>query len=232
MLSYELQIQHNLFHLIASVLLDLGAIHHVVGNPNIILDIHQVHHSPMLDVAGKAHPVVGKGNVFIQLHDGKIKCIDNVVYVPGVHYNLFSVGCIANQGYILEFVKSTYIIQNMDIRQIFAKAEKLGNCGLYQLKAQSVINIAICSLEQHRAVKTALLWHRWLGHLNFDSLHKLSTEGTVKGLPKISWIHYICNICQSGKQTQKKFSKNHSQTTRILELIHIDVCSPFKHPGI
>jgi hypothetical protein len=210
MLSHKLQIQHNLSHLTASVLLDSGATHHVTGNPNIISDIHQVHHSPMLDATGKAHPVVGKGKVFIQLPDREIKCIDNVLYVPSVHRNLLSVGCIANQSYTLEFVKSTCIIWDMHTRQIFAKAEKLGNRGLYQLKAQSIINTVICSLEQHKTVKTALLWHRRLSHLNFDSLHKLFTERTVKGLPKLSQIHYICDICQSRKQTRKKFSKSHS----------------------
>jgi hypothetical protein len=120
----------------------------------------------------------------------------------------------------------------MYTRQIFAKAERLGNRGLYQLKAQSVINTAICSLEQHTAVKTALLWHRRLGHLNFDSLHKLSTEGTVKGLPRLARINYICDICQSGKQARIYFSKSHSQTSKTLELIHTDLCGPFKHPGI
>jgi hypothetical protein len=66
----------------------------------------------MLDAAGKAHPVVGKGKVFIQLPDREIKCIDNVLYVLGVHRNLLSVGCIANQGYTLEFINPlvSYVI--------------------------------------------------------------------------------------------------------------------------
>jgi hypothetical protein len=158
-------------------MLDSGATHHVIGNPTIISD------SPMI-AAGQSHTVQGKGKVFVQLPDGEIKCIDNVLYVPGVHRNLLSVGCIANQGYTLEFVKSTCIIWDLQTRQIFARAERLNNRGLYQLKAQSVLNTAICSLEQSKAVQTALLWHRRLGHLNFESLYRLSHEGKIKGLPQ------------------------------------------------
>jgi hypothetical protein len=161
-------------------MLDSGATHHVTRNPDIISNIQPVIHNPMTDAIGKSHLVKGKGKVFVQLPDGEIKCIDNVLYVPGVHRNLLSIGCIENQGYTLEFVKSTCIIRDLNTRQIFAKAERLSNRGLYQLKAQSVLNTAICSFEQTKAVQTALLWHRRLGHLNFDSLYRLSREGTVK----------------------------------------------------
>jgi hypothetical protein len=140
-------------------MLDSGATHHVIENPDIISNIQPVIHSPVTDAVGKSHPVKGKGKVFVQLSDGKIKCIDNVLYIPGVHRNLFSVGCIANQGYTLEFVKSTYIIRDLNTRQIFAKAERLSNRGLYQLKAQSVLNTTICSFGQTKTVQTALLWH-------------------------------------------------------------------------
>jgi transposase InsO family protein len=213
-------------------MLDSGATHHVTGNPGIISNIQPVIHSPMTDAAGKSHLVKGKGKVFVQLPDGEIKCIDNVLYVPGVHRNLLSIGCIENQGYTLEFVKSTCIIRDLNTRQIFAKAERLSNRGLYQLKAQSVLNTAICSFEQTKAVQTALLWHRRLGHLNFDSLYRLSREGTVKGLPQLSKIKFTCDVCQAGKQARKKFAKSESITTKPLELIHSDVCGPFKPAGL
>jgi hypothetical protein len=206
-------------------MLDSGATHHVIGNPTIISD------SPMI-AAGQSHTVQGKGKVFVQLPDGEIKCIDNVLYVPGVHRNLLSVGCIANQGYTLEFVKSTCIIWDLQTRQIFARAERLNNRGLYQLKAQSVLNTAICSLEQSKAVQTALLWHRRLGHLNFESLYRLSHEGKIKGLPQLSKFQFTCEVRQAGKQARKFFAKSGSTTTQPLEIVHSDVCGPFKPAGL
>jgi hypothetical protein len=40
------------------------------------------------------------------------------------------------------------------------------------------------------------LWHRRLGHLNFDHIINLKNSGAVKDLPKISKPYdYVCKPC-------------------------------------
>jgi hypothetical protein len=105
-------------------MLDSGTTYHVTGNPDLILGLQPMHHAPMLDAAGEAHPVRGKDKVFVQLPNGEIKCIDQVLYVPGIHRNLLSIRYIANQSYTLEFIKSTCLIRDMHTRQLSTHSKK------------------------------------------------------------------------------------------------------------
>lgn len=36
----------------------------------------------------------------------------------------------------------------------------------------------------------------------------------------------MCNICVRVKQTRKPFNKERTRATRVLEIIHTDVCEP------
>ena len=72
------------------------------------------------------------------------------------------------------------------------------------------------------------LWHNRLGHINIQSLMKLSSTGAVRGLPKISnSSKLICGDCAKGKQTHAvhKLSEQLS-TNKCLELIHMDLMGP------
>ncbi len=80
-------------------MLDSDATHHITSNPDLASGIHPMYQALMIDATGKSHPVVEKEKVFIQLSNEQIKCIDNILYVLGIHRNLLSVGCIANQDY-------------------------------------------------------------------------------------------------------------------------------------
>jgi hypothetical protein len=58
------------------------------------------------------------------------------------------------------------------------------------------------------------LWHRRLGHLNFDHLIKLRNNGAVKYLPKISNLYdFVCKPCQIGNLTQTQFKSNNFAST-------------------
>jgi hypothetical protein len=50
------------------------------------------------------------------------------------------------------------------------------------------------------------LWHKRIGHLNFDHIVKLNNEGVVKDLPRISNPNNsVCESCQMGKLTCSQF---------------------------
>ena len=47
------------------------------------------------------------------------------------------------------------------------------------------------------------LWHRRLGHLNFDNFVKIRKKEAVRDLPKIvKPLNSVCKHCQHGKQTR------------------------------
>ena len=71
------------------------------------------------------------------------------------------------------------------------------------------------------------LWHRRLGHINFDNLVKISKLGAVRNLPKITKpTNSICKHCQLGKQTRASFRTKEHSTSKPLELVHTDLCGP------
>ncbi|GJT09476.1 retrovirus-related pol polyprotein from transposon TNT 1-94 [Tanacetum coccineum] len=70
--------------------------------------------------------------------------------------------------------------------------------------------------EEHTALKAtttdeALLWHRRLGHLNFQSLNLLHQKNMVGGLPQ---IHEIEGVCE-GLCTQKASSETISERSLL-----------------
>ncbi|KAF2310093.1 hypothetical protein GH714_006509 [Hevea brasiliensis] len=70
-------------------------------------------------------------------------------------------------------------------------------------------------------------WHARFGHLNFDSLRKLSRKGMVKGLPSIDQANKLCDGCLVGKQHRTSFPKQTEfRASRPLELVHSDLCGP------
>jgi transposase InsO family protein len=73
------------------------------------------------------------------------------------------------------------------------------------------------------------LWHRRLGHINFDNLVKISKLGVVRNLPKIiKPSNSICKHRQLGKQTRTSFKTKEHSSSKPLELVHTDLCGPMR----
>jgi len=68
------------------------------------------------------------------------------------------------------------------------------------------------------------LWYRWLCHINFDNIMKISTAQVVRDLPKPA--NPICKECQFGKQTRTSFKRKDKSIDGVLELVHKDLCGP------
>ena len=68
------------------------------------------------------------------------------------------------------------------------------------------------------------LWHKRLGHLNFDNLARISKNKKVRGLPQISKPVNICEKCVKRKQTRVSLKKNEYLSNRPLEFFHIALC--------
>ena len=62
-------------------------------------------------------------------------------------------------------------------------------------------------------VDESWIWHRRLGHINFDNLVNVSNIGVVINLPMIrNPSNHICRHCQLGKQTRIRFKTNEYST--------------------
>jgi IS30 family transposase len=71
------------------------------------------------------------------------------------------------------------------------------------------------------------LWHCCIGHVNFQSLYHMTTQGLVYGVPIIPYVKRIRESCILGKHYREKFPKKRTmETMNILELVHTYICNP------
>ena len=76
-------------------------------------------------------------------------------------------------------------------------------------------------------VNESWLWHRGMGHINFDNLLKLNKTQEIRDIPRISKsIDTICKPCQHEKQTRVSFKTKEYSTSNPLELVHSNLCGP------
>ena len=76
---------------------------------------------------------------------------------------------------------------------------------------------------------SAYLWHRRLGHVSKERL-KLLVKNNILNELDFSDLH-DCVECFKGKMTNKR-KKTAVRSKELLELIHTDICGPFKHQTI
>ncbi|KAM5586525.1 hypothetical protein ABKV19_005444, partial [Rosa sericea] len=76
--------------------------------------------------------------------------------------------------------------------------------------------------------ETFELWHRKMGHVNYQDLLKLSSKQCVRGLPNLKGkTDKMCGDCKVGKQTKAPHRVvNSATTTQVLELLHMDLMGP------
>ena len=68
------------------------------------------------------------------------------------------------------------------------------------------------------------LWHCRLGHIGVKRMKKLHADGLLESLDYESFD--TCEPCLMGKMTKTPLSGTMERAIDLLEIIHIDVCSP------
>jgi hypothetical protein len=171
------------------------------------------------DAPGK---IRGKG--LVMLSNGRNKS-QYVLFVDGLKNNILSVSQIYDRGCEVTFTVNNCKIKTTNTRELLAKGVRTEN-NVFVLKEDK---------EKFHLIKIdeIWLWHRRLGHLNFDHIFKLNNEGVVKDLPKISKPNNsICESCQMGKLNHAQFkSKSFASLEKLLQLAHMDLCGPSQKEG-
>jgi hypothetical protein len=165
-----------------------------------------------------------KGKGMVSLSNGKGKSQD-VLLVDGLKHNLLSVSQMCDRGCEVVVTSKDCKIKSVNSGQVVAKGIRIEN-NVYVLKEDRE--------ESHRSKHDeSWLWHRRLGHINFDHLIKLKNIEAVKDLLRISKPQYfMCKPCQVGKLTRTQFkSKSFTSTEKPLQLVHMDLCGPSRQEG-
>ena len=70
------------------------------------------------------------------------------------------------------------------------------------------------------------LWHCRLGHLSKKRIGQLQKDGVLESLDLK--LDDSCESCLLGKMTKSPFPGSCERGTGLLDLIHTDVCGPFR----
>lgn len=160
--------------------------------------------------------VQGVGSANVPLKNGPI-LVKKVLYVPELSTNLLSVSQTVKQGNSVLFDKRGCQIFNAE-GSVIATASLVDN--IYKLDCDNSDGVAGAT---SLAVKTegSDLWHRRLGHLNYTYVKNLKCNAEAK-----MDISTKCKVCVKGKFSIFPFKNIGTRATKVLELVHSDLCGP------
>lgn len=206
-------------------IIDSGATSHMSNTRSEFVDYTTLDKPETVIIAdGSRVNVVGKGNVklHILVSRGKYKLVTlhDVLHIPNLNGNLFSVKAVAQRGYVVQFGHTRCWIKNKQ-----KKVCALGTLHdkLYYLDVESYDHSA------STATSGNTLWHQRLAHVNVASIRNMSEWSLSDSNPSSADDIGICEPCIKGKMARKTFnSRNEIRSKRVLELVHTDVCGPMK----
>jgi hypothetical protein len=142
-----------------------------------------------------------------------------------MEHNLLSVSQTCDKGLFMIFDSKGYQIRDIKSNKLVGTTTRTSS------------NIYILDEEKEKCYlgseDESWLWHKILGHINFENLIQLNKKEAIRDLPFIKDLSSsICKQCQHGKQTRVKFKTKEHSTTKPLEIVHADVYGPMRTTGL
>lgn len=204
---------------------DSGASSHITNNKKIFDSLDESIKETVYVANGEKVNSIGRGNGTLHYlnyqNDEKQMRITDVMYIPEMKGNLLSVKRLAQKGFEVSFSANRCEIKRNN--EVIAFGDSVGN--LYKLRQrQCVFTI---SEEKTSCIH---VWHKILGHRDINSIRSMNHGGLANGI-NIRNCHCTgsCEVCVQGKMSRYEFpSKAKQKSTKILDLIHTDVCGPMQ----
>lgn len=147
-----------------------------------------------------------------------------VLYVPGLARNLYSVSKASKCGQAADFRGPGCMIRRASDNQILGQAyERKGLYYLCQADGEPEVHLA-----------SSNTWHRRFAHLGKKSLTQLKTRQMVSGLESMSTQNDadVCEPCLMGKQHITPFPSDFKRARGLLDLVHTDVCGKTQNKSL
>ena len=213
-------------------IIDSGCSNHMTHDKSLFMSYTVVHKPQFVELGnGNKARIVGKGAVQVKIivsGASRVCVLADTMHVPDLGYNLVSVPTLDKKKLFTTFGDLKCLVKNGE-DVLMATGTMVGN--LYKLDMDA----------SQASKKTALVsqdlstWHRRLAHIDPISIKKMSKDGSVTGINIARDEHgeHTCDQCVVGKGHREPFPKaSSSQTTKMLELVHSDVCGPLETPSL
>lgn len=150
---------------------------------------------------GKLLTAKGQGDILVKNRTGRVIKLHNVLYVPDLHCNLFSIRVCQKEGNTITFPGSKpkfLFVQAKNGTRLMTGSIGIGN--LY------VLDILGCSVE--RAKVSAAIWHQRMGHVSTARMKRIknwSSNINFQYDGKLEIKHTTpCFGCSKGKLKRRR----------------------------
>jgi transposase InsO family protein len=169
--------------------------------------------------------IAGSVSLPMQVSSGKVlkATVSNVLFVPALKKNLFSVAAATDRGLQVRFVGRDCFLEDVASGRLVGTGRRYGDEKLYRLCLAADAEAANVAAELS-------VWHRRLGHASEARVLQLA-NGLVTGVELAKSRQQpaaVCEPCADGKMHRAAISSQPAtRATKRLELVHSDVCGPF-----
>jgi transposase InsO family protein len=219
--AFVVENDHNAWYV------DNGATTHVTNRRDIFRTFEMTNSVQVKTANGESAPAVGNGTVDIEtLVKGKWlkKTLTNVLYVPNIAKNLFSVLAAHDKNEASKFIsrpESCLLIVNGQL--VLHGTRQVGH-GLYKVALRTVIPEKPEEVNMMSNDDLLQLHHERMGHQSKRHIKEVIKEEF--GI-KVEVDHDTCEGCMYGKAHRLKFGTR-ERATAPGQLMHADVCGPFE----
>ena len=213
-------------------LIDSGASTHICYQRSAFVSVRRLNQPVSISVAdGRMIPANAIGDINIDVccaitHQWSTITLNDVLFAPDLKMNLLSVSRLTHDCMIVTFVNNQCQISDKDNRVIASSIKDMSD--LYRLTSR--FNYVVSA---NSAISDPKLWHARLGHLNTNAMQQLvrkqMADGLPAALPTTDDDIGVCEGCALGKSHRAAMpQQGTSRATRLLELVHTDICGPMK----
>nr|KAJ0202034.1 hypothetical protein LSAT_V11C600337700 [Lactuca sativa] len=207
--------------------LDTCSTHHVCNDERWFTKLNIVNKGSVLHMVDEgSKPILGSGVVSITFTSGKTINLFDVLYVPKVRKNLVSSGLLNCMGYKQVIESNKYVLSKCGIFVGFGyycdRVFKLNVISCFASHVKSTCMTSASNLDN------SMLWHNRLGHVHIKRMVEMSKSGWI---PAFDINSEKCKTCMLTKITKQLFP-NVNRKSKVLELIHSDLCDFHATPSL
>lgn len=200
-------------------IIDSGASSHMVKS-RANLSNYQDLVVPKTIILGDGKRTFARGQGEYEFVSGRYEgVLRNVLWVPELNENLFSVGKAISRGVKVEFFEDQAVFKHS------------GTVTMTAVRRESnmfVLDLTPLQNNDEHADATIEEWHRRFGHGSTELIKQLAKSGAVDGLKIDSKVSNNCEDCAAGKISRASHpSRSTIRGSENTAVLQIDTCGPF-----
>lgn len=207
--------------------IDNGATSHVTNRRDAFRTFELKNGIEIRTANGESARAIGSGTIDVEtLVNGEWlpKTLTNVLYVPQIAKNLFSVLATHDKNKKSKFISMPETCVLMVNGKSALKGSRQVGCGLYKVALRMIIPEKTTEVNMMSNEDLLQLHHERMGHQNKRHIKELIER--EYGI-SVKVDHDTCEGCMYGKAHRLKFGRRERATTPG-QLMHADVCGPIE----